>query len=208
MSYSLLRSNRNYWLILSGSVMANLGDGVAAVAMPWLATLLTRDPLMIAAVAMAGRLPWFLFALPAGVWTDRADRRLLMVRADGVRMALNLCIVAMILSIPASPIAAGTEMGLVATLAAIAFLLGTAEVVRDNAAQTILPSIVARDDLERANGQMWSSEQVMGQFVGPPLAGALIAGGMVVPFGFNATALALSIGIVWLITLPVRRPTE
>lgn len=208
MSYSLLRSNRNYRLILSGSVMANLGDGVAAVAMPWLATLLTRDPLIIAAVAMAGRLPWFLFALPAGVWTDRADRRLLMVRADGVRMALNLCIVAMILSIPASPIAAGTEMGLVATLAAIAFLLGTAEVVRDNAAQTILPSIVARDDLERANGQMWSSEQIMGQFVGPPLAGALIAGGMVVPFGFNATALALSIGIVWLITLPVRRPTE
>lgn len=206
MSYGLLRSNRNYRLLLSGSVVANLGDGVAAVAMPWLATLLTRDPLMISAVAMAGVLPWFLFALPAGVWTDRADRRLLMIRADSVRLALTLCVVAMTLSIPASPIAAGTEIGLVATLAAIAFLLGMAEVVRDNASQTVLPSIVASNDLERANGQMWSAEQVMGRFIGPPLAGALIATGIVVPFGFNAATLAVSIGIVWLITLPIRTP--
>ncbi|MFN3670710.1 MAG: hypothetical protein ACK4VM_02240 [Bosea sp. (in: a-proteobacteria)] len=47
MRYALLKSNRNYRLLLSGSVVANLGDGIAAVAMPWLATLLTRDPVMI-----------------------------------------------------------------------------------------------------------------------------------------------------------------
>lgn len=207
MSYGLLRSNRNYRLLLSGSVAANLGDGVAALAMPWLATLLTRDPLMISAVAMAGSLPWLLFALPAGVLTDRLDRRLLIIRADCVRLALTLCVVAMTLSISASAITVGAEVNLVATLAAIAFLLGTAEVVRDNASQTVLPSIVVSNDLERANGQMWSAEQVMGRFVGPPLAGALIATGIVVPFGFNAATLALSIGIVWLITLPIRTPT-
>jgi hypothetical protein len=56
--------------------------------------------------------------------------------------------------------------------------------VRDNATP-LLPSIVASDDMERANGQMLSAEQVVGRFVGPPLAGALIAVGIVVPFGFN-----------------------
>lgn len=212
MTYSLLRSNRNYRLLLSGGAVTNLGDGVAAVAMPWLATLLTRDPLMISAVAMVEYLPWFLFALPAGVLTDRADRRLLMIRADCARLALTLCIVAMTLSIPTAPFSSGEQTGeqtgLVATLAAIAFLLGTAAVVRGNAAQTLLPSIVASDDLERANGQMWSAEQVMGRFVGPPLAGALIAAGIVVPFGFNTAILALTVGIVWLIALPVRRTTE
>lgn len=208
MGYELLRSNRNYRLILSSSVVANLGDGVVAVAMPWLATLLTRDPMMIAAVAMAGRLPWFLFALPAGVWTDRVDRRLLMIRADAVRLALMLGVVGLTLSIPVSPIAPGSEIGLMATLAAIAFLLASAEVVRDNAAQTVLPSIVARESLERANGQMWSAEQVMGRFVGPPLAGVLIAAGIAVPFGVNTATLSLSIGIVWLITLPVQSPAE
>ena len=48
----------------------------------------------------------------------------------------------------------------------------------------------------------------MGRFVGPPLAGTLIAAGIFVPFGFNAMTLALAIGIVWLITLPVRQPSE
>ena len=86
--------------------------------------------------------------------------------------------------------------------AAIAFLLGTPTVVCGNAAQTLLPPIVAHDDLERANGQMWSAEQVTGRFVGPPLAGTLIAVGIVVPFGFNAMTLAPAIGIVWLIALP------
>lgn len=208
MRYGLLTGNRNYRLILSGSVVSNLGDGVVAVAMPWLAALLTRNPMLIAAVAMAGRLPWFLFALPAGVWTDRVDRRLLIIRADLVRLTLTICIVAMTLSIPASPIAEGGGTGMVLSLAAIAFLLGSAEVVRDNAAQTVLPSIVAPKDLERANGQMWSAEQVMGRFVGPPLAGLLIAAGIAVPFGFNATTLALSIGIVWLISLPARQAGE
>ena len=200
---SLLWSNRNYRLLLAGSAVTNLGDGVAAVAMPWLATLLTRDPLMISAVATAEYLPWLLFALPVGVWTDRADRRRLMIRADGARAALALCVVALTFFN-----AAAGPTGLVASLAVIAFLLGTAGVVRGNAAQTLLPSIVARDDLERANGQMWSTEKIMGRFVGPPLAGVLIATGIVVPFGFNAATLALAIGIVWLIALPVRRPTE
>jgi MFS family permease len=203
-SYGLLWTNRNYRLLLLGSAVTNLGDGVVAVAMPWLATMLTRNPLTISVVAMAEYLPWLLFALPAGVWTDRADRRLLIVRADSVRLALALCLVAMTLSIPAASAVGGDGTGLVAMLATIAFLLGTAAVVRGNAAQTLLPSIVGRDDLERANGQMWSAEQVMGRFVGPPLAGALIAAGIVMPFGFNAVTLALTIGLVWLITLPPR----
>lgn len=207
MNYGLLRSNRSYRLLLSGSIVTSLGEGVTAVAMPWLATLLTRDPLMISAVATAEYLPWFLFALPAGVWTDCADRRHLMIRADCVRLALTLCVVAMTLSIPAAPVPGG-RLDLIAALAAICFLLGTATVVRGNAAQTLLPSIVSHDDLEHANGQMWSAEQVMGRFVGPPLAGTLIAFGIVVPFGFDAATLALAIGIIWLIALPVRLPTE
>ncbi|KAA5611396.1 MFS transporter [Rhodovastum atsumiense] len=206
MSYGLLWSNRNYRLLLSGSAVTNLGGGVAAVAMPWLATLLTRDPLMISAVAMARFLPWFLFALPAGVLTDRADRRLLIIRADCVRLALALCLVAMTLSLPTAMASGPDRSGLVIMLTAITFLLGTAAVVRGNAAQTLLPSIVGRNDLERANGQIWSAEQVIGGFVGPPLAGALIAAGIVVPFGFTAATLALTIGLIWFITLPARTP--
>lgn len=196
----LIRANRDYRLLLSASSVSNLADGIAMVALPWLATLLTSDPLMIAAVAAAQRLPWLLLALPAGVWTDHADRRLLMVRADLVRVMLMGCIVLMV----AAQGPGLQDQGAIIALMLVAFLFGSAEVIRDNAAQTILPAIVPHDDLERANGQMWSAEQITGQFIGPPLAGLLISASLAVPFGVDASAYAISALLVWLIALPPR----
>ena len=36
----------------AASTISNLGDGIGVIAYPWLATALTRDPLLIALVAM------------------------------------------------------------------------------------------------------------------------------------------------------------
>ncbi len=74
-----------YRRFVAASGMTNLADGVAVVAWGWLASLLTRDALLVALVPVALRLPWFLFALPAGIITDRVDRRRLIVAMDGVR---------------------------------------------------------------------------------------------------------------------------
>ena len=194
MATPLLVRNRNYRLLLTAGTLTNLGDGVIVLALPWLATLMSRDPLAIAAVAAAGSMPWLLFALPSGVIIDRTDRRKLIARADLIRAGIVTAIMMLALS---DPVASAVWL-----LAGLAFLLGCAEVLRDNAAQTILPSIVAPADLEMANGQMWSAEQLMGQFIGPPLAGVLIGLGIAVPFGLDAAALVLAAGMVWLITLP------
>lgn len=194
----LLTQNRNYRLVFSASVISNLGDGVLALALPWLATVLTRDPMLVALVAMAQRLPWLLFALPAGVWTDRADHRALIWRADALRAVMATGI--LMLALSATP----DQALLIWPLALLAFLLGAVEVIRDNAAQTILPSVVESRDLERANGQMWSAEKVAGEFIGPPLAGVLIGLGIAVPFGFDVLTFALSAALIWLIALPPR----
>ncbi len=207
MQAALLRTNRDYRLLFSASAVSNLADGISMVAIPWLATLLTSDPLLISMIAVAQRLPWLLFALPVGVWTDRSDRRLLIVRADVVRLALMICAVGMISTTANLPSPAESGSAAIFSLAVIAFLLGCAEVVRDNAAQTILPSLVAPSDLEHANGQMWSAEQVTGQFIGPPLAGLLIAAGISIPFGLDASFYAVSAALVWLIVLPPRKPS-
>ncbi|WP_155947071.1 hypothetical protein [Pseudorhodobacter ferrugineus] len=52
----LLAKNRNYRLVFSASAISNLGDGVSALALPWLATLLTRAAMLVAVNAshMAG----------------------------------------------------------------------------------------------------------------------------------------------------------
>lgn len=201
---SSLVSNHNYRFLFSASAISNLGDGVSALAFPWLATLITRDPTLIALVAFATRLPWLLFAVLAGILTDRKDRRTLMVQADVLRLLLTCGVIALVLTVPSFP--PGEEhVGIYVTLlAGLAFLLGSAEVVRDNAAQTILPSVVENDELEQANGQMWSVEQVMGSFVGPPVAGFLIAYSVPAPFTLDALTFATAAWLVWCIALPPR----
>lgn len=198
---------RNYRLLFSSSAISNLGDGVSMLAFPWLATLITRDPILIAMVAFAARLPWLLFSIPAGVWTDRLDRRRMMVQADLVRLALTLGVVAVILSAPEFP---PDRTGLyIGAISVLAFLLGSAEVIRDNAAQTVLPAVVPKDALEQANGQIWSVEQVMGAFVGPPLAGFLIAYAVPAPFVLDAVTFGVAALLVWSMTLTPRdRPAR
>ena len=201
----------NYWRLWTASVVSNLGDGVSTIAYPWLASALTRNPLHIAAVALATRLPWLLFALPAGVITDRVDRRRLAAWMDVFRFVFTLGIAVAVLATQAdlsSPadIAAGIadppgSAGLLLVLVyAAALLLGTAEVFRDNSAQTLMPAIVDKENLETANGRLWGAEMVMNSFVGPPLAGILLAAAFALPFFVDAATFAVAAALVFLIS--------
>jgi MFS family permease len=209
----------SYWRLWAASVVSNLGDGVSVIAYPWLASALTRDPLHIAAVAVVTRLPWLLFALPAGVVTDRVDRRRLVAWMDVFRFVFTLGIAVAVLvtqadlSSPADIASGAAEppgsAGILLVLVYIAaLLLGTAEVFRDNAAQTLLPSIVDKSDLEKANGRMWGAEMVMNSFVGPPLAGILLAISFALPFYVDAASFAVAAGLVFLIAGDFRPKTE
>ena len=62
------------------------------VAYPWLASAVTRNPILVALVIVAQRLPWLVFTLPAGVITDRVDRRKAMVSMDVLRGLLTLAV--------------------------------------------------------------------------------------------------------------------
>lgn len=210
---------RNYWKLFFASVISNLGDGVSIIAYPWLASALTRNPLHIAAVAVVTRIPWLLFSLPAGVITDRVDRRRLVAWMDVFRFLLTLGVAVAVLIVHADlsspddiasgvaspPEQAGLLLGLV-YLAAL--LLGTAEVFRDNAAQTLMPSIVDRSVLEKANGRMWGAEMVTNAFLGPPLAGVLLAAAFALPFFLDAGTFAVAAALVFLISGQFRPKSE
>ena len=199
MPTNTLWKNRNFRLLFVSASCTNLGDGVIAVAVPWLATLLTHDPFLIGLVAGARSLPWFLFALPAGVLTDRFDHRRILISADCLRVVLSVALV--MLAVFAT---SGTASVLV--MAALSFVLGSAEVLRDNTAQTFLPAVVRMSQLEQANGALWSTEQLAGQFIGPPLAGFLIGLSVAAPFGVQAALLVGAIVLIASIRLP--RPVQ
>ncbi|MBN9889338.1 MFS transporter [Salipiger abyssi] len=174
---------------IAASGLTNLGDGIATVAWAWTASLLTRDPLLIALIAVALRLPWALFALPAGIVTDRTDRRLLILRMDILRAtALGAAALALWSSLPLSapPETGVSSLPAFIALALAALAVGVAEVFRDNAAQTMLPALVPRHRLEAANGRLWSVELTGNALIGPPLGAALIAFALPLPFAINA----------------------
>lgn len=197
-----------YWKLWTASVVSNFGDGISLIAYPWLASAITRDGFKLGLVVLATRAPWLLFTLPAGVITDRFDRKKLMVGMDAVRMVLTGAVALIVLTAGAdlsSPadIAAGrgttppNDNFLLALVMAAAFLLGMAEVLRDNSAQTFMPAIVDKDLLERANGRMWAAEMVANQFAGPPAAGFLIAVGLALPFLVDAGTFAVAAALVF-----------
>jgi MFS family permease len=88
---------------------------------------------------------------------------------------------------------------LLAVLYISAVLFGLAEVLRDNAAQTLMPSVVSKDSLEKANGRLWGAEMVTNSFIGPPLGGFLLAVAFSVPFFVDAGTFAVSAAMVALL---------
>ncbi len=180
---------------IAASGLANLADGVALVAWAWIATLLTRDPLLVALMPVALRLPWAVFALPAGIVTDRVDRRRLILAMDALRaVAFAAAAAALWLALPLDPPPdrGVAEAGIFALLLAAALVVGCAEVFRDNAAQTMLPALVPHAALERANGRLWSVELVGNALVGPALGAFLVAAFVPLPFALNAAAFVVA----------------
>lgn len=197
------RLGANYRKLFTAQMCAQLADGIMLVAVVWLASSLTRDATLIALIALMERLPWLLFTLPAGVITDRFDRRLLVAWMDVARFTVLAAFAVIVaLNQDGLPTPEGLASGeaaapanaivLLGLLYVAALLLGSAEVVRDNTAQTLMPSIVHKSQLEKANGRMWGAETVLNQFVGPPLAGVLLGVAIALPFVTNAGLLAIA----------------
>ncbi|MFI7278138.1 MFS transporter [Streptomyces sp. NPDC049879] len=168
---------------------SNLGQGASAIAFPWLATTLTGNPLAIALVGAAVRLPWLLFSLPAGVLADRLDRRRIMLAMSAARTVVvgtvALLVALDVMSLP--------------LLYVCALVLGFAEVLFDNTSQVLLPSLVDRDRLAAANGRLMAGQVVTEDFFARPLGGFLIGVAVAVPFAFDA--LTAVVAGVLLLTL-------
>jgi hypothetical protein len=76
----------------------------------------------------------------------------------------------------------------------VAFLLGSGEVFFDNAAQSILPSLVETDQIERANARFSVTENVARDLAGPAIGAALFARAASLPFALDsASFLAASL---------------
>lgn len=177
-----------YWKLWTSSALSNLADGVMKVALPLVAIRYTDSPALIAGLTFAFTLPWLVFALLAGALADRYDRRRLMLVANTARAAF----------LASLTIATVAGAGSIWLLYAAAVCIGVAETVYDTSSQSILPQLVDKRALSRANGRLYAAELTTNQFVGPPLGGFLVAAGIGLAFG---TPVLLWVGAIGMLLL-------
>jgi MFS family permease len=193
-----LRLSAAYRRLWWAAGIDNLGDGAFAAALPLLAVTMTHDPRLVSVVSAATYLPWLLLSLPAGALVDRHDRVGLMWRSQAIQ-SLIVSVIAVF--------AAFGQIG-IPVLAIMAFGLGACEVVFGNAAQAILPDIVAKPLLHKANGTQQTITTIGQQFVGPPIGSLLFAVAVAMPFGMDAGSFALSAALLATLPRPRRRQIQ
>lgn len=172
----------NFARLWTASTTSALGSGVATVAAPLFVATRTTDPLVVSGAFAIAWLPWLLFALPGGVLVDRVDRRKLMIALDAFR----------VVAVGALATAMALDLATVAFLYGVLFLINSGEIVFRSASQAMIPAVVAKDRLERANGWLFGGTQLMQGMVAGPLGGFLFVVAAGLPFFLNAATYAIS----------------
>ncbi len=178
---------RDFRLLLAGASTSLLGDQFALIATPWLALQLTNDPLALGIVLAFEGLPRAAFMLVGGAVTDRFAPRRVMVAADIARGLLTAAMAVVVLT-------GAVQMWM---LFGFALAFGVIAGFAVPAENSIVPTLVQRDDLKAGNAVIMGTTQ-LSAFVGPTLAGAVIAGfstsmlGIGLAFGIDAASFAIS----------------
>jgi MFS family permease len=160
--------HREFRVLWSGMSVSLAGDGIFLIVTVWEAYALWNSPIAVSVVGIAMAVPTIACLLLGGAISDRFDRRRIMILADicrGALVALLACLAfAHALSFTA--------------LVVLAAAYGAGTAFFTPAFESIVPSIVAPEDLAQANS--------LDQFIRPfafRLVGPLAGGWLVTSFG-------------------------
>lgn len=170
----------NYRRLFAGRTISLIGDGIAPVAIAFAILDLTGSATDLGIVLAAHSVLITALVLVGGVWADRVSPRVAMLRADVVRMLVMGAIAVLLIT-------GAAEIWQLAILYAIE---GAATAFFNPASNAIVPSVVSGTRLQEANALLNVSRSA-GHFVGPALAGVLLAIGTP---GWAIAADALSFG--------------
>ncbi|GLU48686.1 MFS transporter [Nocardiopsis ansamitocini] len=168
-------------------VVSGLGDGIRTTALAVFAAALTRDPVQVAMVTLAGKLPWACVGPFAGVLVDRVDRWRALWICDVVRVAVLVVFVALMLA---------GQVGVV-VLAIAAFSLSSVQTMSNNLSQAVVPDVADKETLDTANSRILGGQFVTVEFVGAPLGTALFVLSEPTPFVVDALSFVVSAVLVF-----------
>lgn len=153
----------DFWKFWTGETVSAFGTSITQFAMPLIVFKLTGSAVALGGAAAIFTLPHLLFGLAIGAWTDRTDRRRLMIAVDVLAAA----------AVASVPIAAATGLLTVWWIYAVTFVTSTLSIFFETAQFGAVPSLVDRTDLITANGRIQASFAAA-SVLGPVAAGVLL----------------------------------
>ena len=183
-----LWQDRVYSRVWSSHAISQIGSSISLFALPLLASqTLGASNLQVSLLQATQTIPLLVLGLLIGVWVDRAARLPLMVGADLVRMMLLVII----------PLAWWQDHLSYRLILVILLLVGSCSVLFDVASQSLVNSILRRDQLIIGNARIHSTYAVA-DIVGPAGAGLLLRL-VSIPLAFAIDALSFGLSALALI---------
>jgi DHA3 family tetracycline resistance protein-like MFS transporter len=176
-------AHRDYALLTAGAVVSLLGDGFFNVALAWQVYELSNLPTALSIVGVAWTVPLVAFVLLGGVFSDRYDRRWLMVGADILRAA----------AIGLLGLLSLTGVLELWHVVALIVFVGLGDAFFNPASSAIVPSLLPEAELPQANALNALYRPLMFRLVGPAVGGIVIGlAGAGTAFVVDAGSFALS----------------
>ena len=175
----------------SASIASNYADGILGIAAPLVAVSLTTAPVTISMMSALGMLPWLLFAIPIGGLADRVNRKKFLATAHIVR-ALTASAVSFLIA---------SHHLTIALLFLAVLIFGTCEVIADTTAQTLIPQMLEKEELERGNSRLYLAETVIQNFIGNPSGGFFYGIALGLPMLVSGTGYLIAAALIMAIPL-------
>jgi len=141
-----------------GACTSTIGTWMQTQAQSWLVLEMSKDPRVLGLDVFLGQIPIFLFTLVGGVVADRVDRRFVLLGSQLVQMTCAILLATLFL------------LGWVQIwhILALSFVVGTAQAFGGPAYQSLIPTLVQKEDLPNAIA-LNSIQFNLGRMIGPAL---------------------------------------
>ena len=191
-----LLATRRFGTFWFASLLSSIGTWAQQVAEPWLLLTLGASSFVIGLDSFAMNAPVWLLTLAGGALADRADRRRVIASFQSIQMLCPIAIVALLVTSEIRPW----------MIIVLSVVVGITDALSMPSFQSIVPSIVARDQIGR--GLALNSTQFnLSRVLGPSIAGVLMSSfGAMACFVVSAASYVPFIGVaLWI--LPRRAPS-
>lgn len=182
---SILRQRQFAAFFVAASI-SNAAGWMQLVAVPALLFDLTHQASWLGLSTLAGMVPAVLLTPWAGVLSDRADRRRILIGTQSVAMAATSLLWVLFATNHLTPL----------TIVAVGFVNGIATGFQTPTWQAFVPSLVPNEDMLEAV-RLNSTQFTVARVLGPAFAGIVVATfGVGAAIGLNAVTYLLVIGVL------------